>query len=98
MVKKEIKKIDVKSFTKVFGLMSMLFGLIVSIITAGLLMLNPSLIARLPGQYSLIGVIIRATLEYVVIFSVVGIVLGLVTSLVYNFVAKKYSGIKIEFK
>ncbi|MBW3020419.1 hypothetical protein KY334_03920 [Candidatus Woesearchaeota archaeon] len=96
MVKKEIKKIDVKSFTKVSGLVSMIFGLIASLITAILLMINPALIARLPGQYSFIGVIIRATIEYVIIFSIVGILFGLVTSLVYNFVAKKYSGIKIE--
>ncbi|MCD6274479.1 MAG: hypothetical protein J7J15_00405 [Candidatus Aenigmarchaeota archaeon] len=93
----ELKRIDVLSFAIVLGLVGAVSGLIVGILAA--------LFGAMVGSAaSAIGLSMGAAFGglAIIIFPVIsflyGFIGGAIFAIIYNFVASKYKGIKIELK
>ena len=88
---KEIKRIDIVSVGKIFGIMYIIFGFL-----AGLFMSIMASFASIPmyplglffGTFSVIVL--------PVIYGVMGFVGGIITAFLYNIIAEKIGGIKIK--
>lgn len=93
----EVLKIDVISLGKILGAIYGIFGLI-----AGLFITLISLVgaAALGGNAGTLGVIfgIGAIIFLPLFYGIMGFVVGALMAVIYNFVAQKFGGIKMDLK
>jgi len=86
-MKYEVKKIDVKACVKVFSFLYFSLGLIVSVVSGGLMLIEGHDFA-----------FAASTLAAPVAGFIVGGVMGLVFSWIYNLFAGKFGGLIIKLK
>ncbi len=102
---RKINKISVFSLAKLQAVLGALFGLFLGIIYSfgGLtvdILVSSDLIfsAETPGlSYGTI-LAFGALIGMPVIFGVIGFVLGLIEAIFYNYFARKFGGLKVEFE
>ena len=102
---KKINKIGVLSLAKFQAILGMFFGLILGIIYSfgGLIvdtLVSSDLMtsAETPGlSYGTI-LAFGALIGMPLMFGIFGFVLGLIEAIFYNFFAKKFGGLKVEFE
>ena len=88
---KEIKAIDIMSLAKMSAILSAIAGFIFGIFAAaGLSMMAPT--AGIPG----FGFGILAIVAFPILYGIVGLICGAIVAIVYNLVAEKIGGIKID--
>jgi ABC-type antimicrobial peptide transport system permease subunit len=92
MTLKEVKKFDIKSLVKVQTLLMGIFGVILGIVYGFFGTINPETGLPTPGFNFEIFIMT------ILLYTVMGIVMGFLTGLLYNFIAKKFGGIKIDLK
>lgn len=83
---KEIKEIDILSLIKIQAVMMAVIGLIVGVIMSLVLM-------RTLGPASLLAII-----GYPIIYLVVGVITSAITAFLYNVLAARIGGVKIQLK
>ncbi len=88
MTQKEITKVDIVSTAKVFAAMyaviGFVFGLFVALLGAGTPLLSG------------LGFVSLLTLP--ILYGLLGLIVGIIMALLYNFVVKYTDGIKVEVK
>ena len=91
---KQIKKIDPVSLAQILGLIYLVGGLIFGILLIGI---DYSLgLGQLAAAYG--AWVALLPIMYAVIFSLLGMICGLIGAILYNFFAKRAGGIKIDLK
>lgn len=88
-----IKYIDPMSLAKMDGVIGLIVGLIVGILVAAF----GSLIPAVPGSRTFtlfFGV--ASVIMFPIVYGVMGFVGGLITAWVYNFVARKVGGVRLN--
>ncbi len=85
---KEIKKVDVLSLAKVVGLIYAMFGLLAALLLTIAGGMSGMMGVALPTSYGIILI--------PVFYGISGFIAGAFGGMVYNFVAKKIGGIKIN--
>jgi hypothetical protein len=88
---KKITKIGAKSFARVLGFLYGLLGLV-----GGVVVFLISLFSLITGHTSGIVVGIIFLILIPIAYGLMGFVLGYLTALLYNYVAKKTGGIEFE--
>ena len=105
MSKYEIKSLDVWSLTKFMAVWGLVLGFIIGLISAIMLSLFSPLvyvgaqeIGSLPVDIAGFGTFAAAVLiiVYPIISGVIGLVAGVITGLLYNFVAALVGGIQVQ--
>ncbi len=105
MSKYEIKRLDVWSLTKFMAVWGLVIGFIIGLVSAILLSLfNPLIyvgvndIGSLPVDIAGLGTFTAAVLiiVYPIISGIIGLVAGVITGLLYNFVAALVGGIQVQ--
>lgn len=93
MAMKELKKIDVVTFAVVLGLVYAVFGLIFGVFAA----IGGAGMAFLPGMAAAgLAVGALSIIVFPIMMFIMGFIGGAIFAAIYNFVAQKYSGIKID--
>ena len=88
---KEIKAIDIMSLAKMSAIISAIAGFIFGIfVAAGMSMMTPT--AGVPG----FGFGILAVIAFPIIYGIAGLIGGAIVAIVYNLVAEKIGGVKID--
>lgn len=93
----EVMSVDVASVAKILGAIYALFGLIIGFFITIFSFLGAVVAGGAAGTLGVIfgiGAIIFIPLFY----GIMGLIVGAIMALVYNFVAKKFGGIKMELK
>jgi len=95
---KELKKVGILSAGKISAILMLLLGAIVMaiMIIVGLFIL---IYSAATGSYeALIGFlgVFVMTLLFVVFYAVIGFVSGVIYAAVYNFIARRWGGLKID--
>ena len=90
-----IKKIDVGSAAKVYGLTLGILGIVIGLIYALIFSSICSLVGEeIPMAGAGFGV---AMLIFIpILYGIIGVVFGAVGALVYNFVGNKFGGLEVE--
>ncbi|OYX21859.1 MAG: hypothetical protein B7Z16_05530 [Algoriphagus sp. 32-45-6] len=90
-----IKKIDVGSAAKVYGLTLGILGFVIGIIYALIFSSISSLVGdEIPISGAGLGV---AMLIFIpIVYGIIGVVFGAIGAVIYNFVAAKFGGLEIE--
>ncbi|MFL0684533.1 MAG: hypothetical protein ACK4SF_10660 [Algoriphagus aquaeductus] len=90
-----IKKIDVGSAAKVYGLTLGILGIVIGLIYALIFSSISSLVGEeIPMAGAGLGV---AMLIFIpILYGIIGVVFGAVGALVYNFVGNKFGGLEVE--
>lgn len=92
---KEIKKIDLMSLAKILALIYAIIGFLAAILAVVAMYLDP-LIATSIMPISTFGPIIIVLVP--IIYAIVGFIIGAIIAILYNIIASKIGGIKIELK
>ncbi len=92
---KVLKKVSLLSVANVLGMMGVVWGLVIAILAIALGGLITSV---LPGAGAAVGVGIISIIVFPLTYGIVGFVAGVICALLYNIVAKRIGGIKIDLK
>jgi uncharacterized membrane protein YeaQ/YmgE (transglycosylase-associated protein family) len=90
MAMKEVKKVDVVSFATVMGFIYAVFGFIVGIFTV-LLGSVGAMVGMNIGFFGIIAIIV-----YPIMLFILGFIGAAICAIVYNYIASKVGGIKID--
>lgn len=97
---KELKKVDVMSAGKISAILMLLLGILVGLImlVVGIFILIYSVATGdFTSLLSFFGMFVMVML-IVVFYTLMGFVAGIIYAAVYNLIARKWGGLKIELK
>ncbi|HKZ45086.1 MAG TPA: hypothetical protein VJ343_00075 [archaeon] len=93
----ELKSVDMMSYAKISGAIGAIGGFVLGVIVALFAGVGVGLMYEMPGAGLVGGAVgIAAIIIFPIMYAVIGFVSAAVGALLYNFVASKIGGVKIE--
>ena len=93
---REIRKIDLMSYGKIMAAIMAIFGFVMGLVVSIAALFAGSLSTATFGFAAVFGVL--AIILLPIIYAIIGFVMGIIGAAIYNFIASKIGGVKIDLK
>jgi len=96
MAMKEVKSVDILSVGKIYGLFGVIIGFVIGLIVTAIASLLPAGTSITGLSTMFVGVGIFSIIISPIIYGLISFLVGCICAAIYNFLAERFGGIKIE--